>query len=207
MVDLRFSELPTVAAFTNALEWGVNDAGISKKLTGALVRGSWALDYLGSTKLASAAHETSVVNIEARDFLWIFVRVASYGGTPDATGDIASLRFNGDSGANYWTRHLYFDGVWNDVPTIDTTLIRLAESNSRLSRNVFCTVNNLATRGKTVNIKNQTGTANPSVVGSVNVAGGEWVNLVDQITSVQLINQGSNNMGTGSGVIVWGKNF
>jgi hypothetical protein len=207
MVDLRFSELPTVAAFTNALELGCNDGGISKKVTGAQIRSSWALDYLGSTKLASAAHETSVVNIEARDFLWIFVRVTSYGGSPDATGDIASLRFNGDSGANYWTRHLHFDGVWNDTPNIDTTLIRLAESNSRLSRNVFCTVNNLATRGKTVNIKNQTGTANPSVVGSINVAGGEWVNLVDQITSVQLINQGSNNMGTGSGVIVWGKNF
>jgi hypothetical protein len=208
MVDQRFSELPAVAAFTNALEWGVNDAGVSRKVTGAQVRSSWALDYLGSTKLLSAAHETSVVNIEARDFLWIFVRVASYGGTPDATGDIASLRFNGDGGANYWTQHLYFTaGTWNEVPNASTTLIRLAETNSRLSRNVFCTVNNLATRGKTVNIKNQTGTADSAVVGSINVGGGEWVNLTDQITSVQLINAGSNNMGTGSGVIIWGKNF
>jgi hypothetical protein len=214
MVDPRYSELPLATSFLTTHEWGVNEAGISKRINGEQVRSAWGLDYLGSTVLAAGAHETDVITLSfdgipaTRDFLWVFVRIASYGGSPDVTGDIGSLRFNSDSGANYWTRHLWFDaGTWNDVPNASTTLIRLAETNSRLSRNVFVTINNLATRGKTCNIKNQTGTANAATVGVINTGGGEWVNLVDQITSVQLINAGSNNMGAGSGVIVFGKNF
>jgi hypothetical protein len=217
MVDKRISELPSAANFLAALQIPVNDAGVNEKATGSQLASAWGLDFLGSAVLASAAHETPNVTLTwppgsgiaaTRDFLWIFVRVASYGGSPDATGDIASLRFNADSGANYWTRHLYFTaGTWNDVSLASTALIRLAPTNSRLSRNVFITINNLANRGKTCNIKNQTGTADATLVGEVNIAGGEWVNLVDQITSVQLIDQGSNNMGTGSGFIVLGKNF
>jgi hypothetical protein len=217
MPDKRISQLDLAANFLAALEVPVNDASTTKKVTGTQLSTAWGLDVLGSAVLLSAAHETPNVTLTwppgsgiaaTRDFLWIFVRIASYGGSPDATGDIGSLRFNGDSGANYWTRHLdYQGGVWSDFQSLSTSLIRLAATNSRLSRNVFVTVNNLATRGKTCNIKNQTGTADAAVAGSVNIAGGEWVNLVDQITSVQLIDQGSNNMGTGSGFIVLGKNF
>jgi hypothetical protein len=213
MADSTYSNLPlAVPAFSSGLIWGVsqpNGAGgfNDRKLTSDQVQAAIGLDYLGSTKITSAAHETALVNIAARDFLMIFVRIASYGGSPDASGDIGSLRFNGDSGANYWTRHLYYGGTWNDVVITNTSLIRLAPTNSRLSRNVLITVNNLATRGKTCNIKNQTGTADANVAGEVNIAGGEWVNLVDQITSVQLINQGSNNMGANTGFIVLGKNF
>lgn len=214
MSNAPFTVLPAVD-FSDALTFGVASGGISSSLTGQTLHTSWGLDYLGSAVLAAGAHESAVVTLSfggvpaTRDFLWIFVRIASYGGSPDAAGDIASLRFNEDSGANYWTRHLQYAGsnTWDDVQSVDTSLIRLAGSNSRLSRNVFVTVNNLANRGKTCNIKNQTGTANPSVAGTVNIAGGEWCNLVDQITSVQLINAGSNNMGAGSGFIVLGKNF
>jgi len=208
MADLRDSEAPAVSAFSDTFEWAGNDSGISRKLNGAQMRAAWGLDYLGSTKLAAAAHETAVVNIAARDFLWIFVRIASYGGSPDATGDIGSLRFNGDSGANYWSQHAQFiSGAWTEFSVPNAALIRLAGTNSRLSRNVMVTVNNLATRGKTCNIKNQTGTADAATVGTINIGGGEWVNLVDQITSVQLVDQGSNNMGANTGFIVLGKNF
>jgi hypothetical protein len=208
-----FTALPAVD-FSDALTFGVASGGISSSITGQTLHDSWGLDFLGSAVLTSAGHETSVVTLSfggvpaTRDCLFIFVRVASYGGSPDPTGDIASLRFNGDSAANYWSRHLWFDaGTWNDVATASTTLMRMAETNSRLSRNVIVKVNNLATRGKTCNIKNQTGTANAATVGVINIAGGEWVNLTDQITSVQLINAGSNNMGTGSGFAVFGINL
>lgn len=213
MSNQAFSELPPVA-FSDSLIFGAGLSGISRGVTGEVLHDSWGLDYLGSTVLLAGAHETDVVTFSfggvaaTRDFLWVFVRIASYGGTPDATGDIGSLRVNGDSGTNYWSRHLYFDaGTWNDISLASQTLIRLAPTNSRLSRNVFITINNLANRSKTFNIKNQTGTNDAAVPGSVNIAGGEWVNAVDQITSMQLVNAGSNNMGTGSGFIVFGRNF
>lgn len=218
MSDSPYSGLPAATSFSPSQLWGVDDAdGISRKLTGAQVAASWGLDYLGSTKLSAAAHETSNLTLTyppgsgvaaTRDFLWIFVRIVSYGGSPDPLGDIGSLRFNGDSGANYWSLHATFlSGAWSDFPQANASLIRLASTPSRLSRNVMATVNNFATRGKTVNIKNQTGTADPNTVGVMNLGGGEWVNLVDQISSVQLVDAGSNNMGSGSGFIVLGKNF
>jgi hypothetical protein len=211
--DTPFNLLPAVD-FSDGLIFGAESGGVSRSVTGETLHNSWGLDFLGSKVLTSGAHETGVLTLTfggvpaTRDCLFVFVRVASYGGTPDPLGDIASLRFNADSGANYWTRHLWFDaGTWNDVPNASTTLIRLAESNSRLSRNVIVKINNLATRGKTCNMKNQTGTANAATVGAINIAGGEWVNLVDQITSIQLINAGSNNMGAGSGFAVFGVDF
>ena len=215
MADRPYSLGTAASSFLPTHLWGVSEpdpgnpgAYLDRTLSGAQVQGSWGLDYLGSTVLAASAHETAVVTIEPRDFLWIYVLISAYGGSPDATGDIGSLRFNGDTGNNYWSRHLYYDaGVWNDVVTASTNLIRLAPTNSRLSRNVFCTINNRANRGKTVNMKNQTGTADAAVVGQVNIAGGEWVNLVDQITSVQMVDAGANNLITGSGFIVLGKNF
>ena len=217
MSDAPISGFPAAAAFLLTQEFAANESGASRKVTGQQVSAAWSMDFLGSSILSAGANSTPDLTLTyppgsgiaaTRDLLIVLVRVASYGGSPDATGDIASLRFNGDSGANYWSRHLHYTlGAWIDEPLPSQTLIRLAETNSRLSRNVYVQINNLATRGKTCNIKNQTGTADAAVVGSVNVAGGEWVNLVDQITSIQLINQGANNMGAGTGFMVFGKNF
>lgn len=217
MADKRISELLAASSLLSDQLIPVARGGGNAALSGAQIARSWGMDFLGSAVLTSAAHETPDVALTwppgsgiaaTRDCLFVLVRIASYGGTPEPLGDIASLRFNGDSAANYWSRHLWFDaGTWNDVPTINTGLIRLAETNSRLSRNVLVKINNLATRGKTCNIKNQTGTANAGVAGVINTGGGEWVNLVDQITSMQLINAGSNNMGAGSGFCVLGVNF
>ncbi len=217
MSDARISELPSVAAFLLAQELAVNDAGISRKVSGTQLSTAWGWDYLGGTFLAASAPATSVVTLTyppgsgiaaTRKKLEIHVLVTAYGGTPDVTGDIASLRFNGDSGNNYWSHHATFlSGAWTDFPVADTSLIRLGPTNSRLSRNVVLTVNNLANRSKTLTLKNTTGTNNASLVGEINAGGGEWVNLVDQISSVQLINAGTNNMITGSGFFVLGKDF
>jgi len=215
--DVRISELPAVAAFLLAQELAVNDAGISRKISGTQLSASWGWDYLGGTFLAASAHETDVVTLTyppgsgiaaTRKKLEIHVMVTAYGGSPDVTGDIASLRFNGDSGANYWSHHATFlSGAWTDFPVADASLIRLGPTNSRLSRNVVLTVNNLATRSKTLTLKNTTGTNNASLVGEINSGGGEWVNTTDQISTVQLVNASSNNIITGSGFFVLGKDF
>jgi len=218
MGDKRITELQAASSFLSTLKFAVENGGVDQYLLGSLLASSWGDDYLGSTFISSAAHETDVVTLTwppgsgiaaTRKRLWVDVIIASYGGSPDATGDIGSLRFNGDSGPNYWTRHLQYAGsnAWDDVQVTGGTLIRLAGSNSRLSRNVTVSVNNLVNRGKTCNLKNQTGTGDALTAGTVNIAGGEWVNVVDQISTVQLVNAGSNNMGAGSGFIVRGRDL
>jgi hypothetical protein len=121
------------------------------------------------------------------------------------------LRFNGDSGNNYWTHHIHAEAIngaqWTDVQNPSTNLIRLAESDCRCTRNVMAQINNRLGTSKTVNIKNQSGTNDPSVIGSVNVGGGEWVNTTSQITQIEMLTPEGNNMGTGSGFAVYGTNF
>jgi hypothetical protein len=217
MPDLRYRELSAADRFLLTQLWAVDDSGVSKYLTGAQLAAAWDGDYLGGTSNAAAAHETAVVTLEyppgsgiaaTRKKLQIHVFVPSYGGTPDPTGDIASIRFNGDSGTNYWSHHAtYISGAWTPTETPSATLIRIAPTNSRLSRNAVLEVNNFATRSKTATFKNQTGTADATVVGILNVGGAEWVNIVDQISTVQLINAGDNNMGAGAGFYVTGKDF
>jgi len=217
VTDRKISELTAATSFDVSQIFPDARAGSNEGVTGAQIAASWGGDFHGSTVTSAGATSTSVVTLTwppgsgvaaTRKRLWIDVFVPSYGASPDATGDIVSIRFNGDSGLNYWSRHLLFDaGVWNDVPQASASLIRLAATNSTKSRNIFIAVNNVATRGKTCNIKNQTGSADPATVGPINVGGGEWVNLTDQITSVQLVVAGSNNMGAGTGFIVRGSDF
>lgn len=217
MADSRISELPPVAQFLLSQILAVDDAGATGGLTGTQLAAAWGMDYLGGTFLAASAHETSVVTLEyppgsgiaaTRKKLEIHVLVTAYGGTPDVTGDIASIRFNGDSGNNYWSHHAtYIAGAWTPTETASASLIRIAPTNSRLSRNAVLEVNNLANRSKTVTFKNQTGTNDATVVGLLNVGGAEWVNTSDQISTVQLVNAGTNNIITGSGFFVLGKDF
>lgn len=217
MSDTRISELQAVAAFLLAQELAVNDAGISRKISGTQLSTAWGWDYLGGTFLAASAHETDVVTLTyppgsgiaaTRKKLALYGFITAYGGTPDVTGDIGSIRFNGDSGANYWSHHATFiSGAWTSTEQASTSLIRAAPTVSRLSRNFVMEINNLATRSKTVTIKNQSGTNDASVVGLINIGGAEWVNTTDQISTVQLINAGANNMITGSGFFVLGKDF
>lgn len=218
-VNPRYSELPPTARFLLSHIWGIETVpgAISEKMTGQQLSAAWGMDYLGGTFLTASAHETAVVTLEyppgsgiaaTRKRLEIHVIVTAYGGTPDATGDIGSLRFNGDTSNNYWSHHAtYISNAWTGTETPSTNLIRVAPTNSRLSRNVVCWVNNIANRSKTVTFKNQTGTVDAAVVGLLNVGGAEWVNTVDQISTVQLVNAGSNNLITGSGFFVLGKDF
>jgi hypothetical protein len=215
--DLRIGELPAAASFLLSQVVPVAASGATESVTGTQLASAWGMDYLGGTFLAASAHETEVVTLTyppgsgiaaTRKKLVLYGFIPAYGGTPDVTGDIGSIRFNGDSGANYWSHHATFiSGAWTSTETASATLIRSAPTNSRLSRNFVMEINNIATRSKTVTIKNQTGTNDAAVVGLINIGGAEWVNTSEQISTVQLINAGSNNMITGSGFFVLGKDF
>lgn len=164
-----------------------------------------AMQLLGSAAMPAPAATSAVVTFSPRDEVVFVVRITGYGGA-----DIASLRFNGDSTANYWDRHITFapagaTGV--DVPTPSTTLIRIAGNAVTTGRTAWVLCNNLATKPKACTITQLTSTGVAATVGTLDIGGGEWENTTNQITSVQLVTAAGQTMGTNSGIQVYGRNF
>jgi hypothetical protein len=172
--------------------------------------------YLGSTVLASNASTTSTVTLSSTmDVLFIIVRVTGYTGT-----DIASMRFNGDTGQNYWDRHLQVAAggtTLSDVECGSSTtgcgtatnrvLMRLGPNSVTTARTVFVTCGNRAATSKVCDIRSQVGTGTAATAGAMTWGGGEWVNTSAQISSIVLVTKGGNSMLTGTGFVVFGRNF
>lgn len=167
----------------------------------------WAdMEKLGSIRLGSAAVTTGVLTIPAREQLFLLINITGYSG-----GDIAALRFNGDTAANYWTRHITYatGGVTaTDNPTASATLLRLAGNSVTQGRSVQCAIMNLATVSKSVSFPAiQTNTGAAATVGVLNIGGGEWVNTSAQITSIEMRTAGGSiTLSAGSGFTVYGSN-
>jgi hypothetical protein len=164
------------------------------------------MEFLGSTRMSASAVGTAVVTIPAREQLLVICNIAGYSG-----GDIASLRFNGDTGANYWSRHLTCAPgatTLTDNPTASATLFRLAGNAVTQGRSVSCSIMNLATISKSIGIGHlQTNTGAAATIGTLDWGGGEWVNTTAQITSVQMLTAGGTiTMPAGTGFSVYGVN-
>lgn len=163
------------------------------------------MEDIGSIRLTASAATTGVLTIPAREQLMLIVNIAGYSG-----GDIASLRFNGDSGANYWDRHLSSaqGGVtWTNTQTASTTLIRLAANAVTQGRTVMVGIMNLATASKPVTIQCCTLTGAAATPGLMDVGIGEWVNTTAQITSIEMRTAGGSiTMPAGTGFTVYGSN-
>jgi hypothetical protein len=167
--------------------------------------GPQGMEFLGSLRLSAAAVTTGVLTIAPREKLFVDINIAGYSG-----GDIASLRFNGDAGANYWSRHITWATAGTtatDVPNAAATLIRLGGNAVTQGRSVTCSISNVATVSKYVGISHlQTGT-NSTAVGVLNIGGGEWFNTTAQITSIEMRTAGGSiTMPTGTGFSVYGSN-
>lgn len=165
-------------------------------------------DFLGKTAITGSASATSpVLTIEARDMLLVQVRVLGYSGA----GDIASLRFNGDTGANYWSRSISIatGGVTlTNAQNASATLARLHPTAVTVQRSsLHAITNNLAT-SKIGTISAQTGSGAAATVPIIEFGGFEWVNTSAQITSIQLLTAGGSvTMPVGTGFAVWGINL
>jgi hypothetical protein len=169
---------------------------------------SW-LDFerLGSIRLSSSAVTTGVLTIPAREQLFLLINITGYSGG----GDIASLRFNGDTGTNYWDRHLICAQgatTFTNAQNASTTLIRLAAAATTQARSVTVAIMNLASVSKSVGISHvQTNTGAAATVGGLDVGGGEWVNTSAQITSIEMRTAGGSvTMPAGTGFTVYGSN-
>ena len=165
------------------------------------------MERLGSIRLSSSAVTTGVLTIPAREQLFLLCNIAGYSGG----GDIASLRFNGDTGTNYWDRHITAaaGGVTLvNTQNASTTLIRLAGNAVTTGRSVSVSIMNLATVSKSVGISHvQTASGAAATVGGLDIGGGEWVNTSAQITSIEMRTAGGSvTMPAGTGFTVFGCN-
>jgi hypothetical protein len=168
-----------------------------------------ALPKLASAKLAAAAASIPALSIPSCDILFVLVRITGYAGA-----DIASLRFNGDTGANYRTQFITGTAVATPVfagtpagTVASATLLRLYAATTTLQRVSGTFITNFATTSKVARIDGYTSTGSAATQGVIELGSGEWVNTTAQITSVQLITAGGLNMNVGSGIAVYGDNF
>lgn len=163
-------------------------------------------DFLGSVKLASAAQTTGALTIAPRDLLLLQVRVTGYSG-----GDIASLRFNGDTAANYWSRHVSIAAAgvtMTNAETASATLARLHPLTSTQQRSSIHAITNNATTSKVGTVHAQTSSGAAGTIPVLEFGGFEWVNTSAQITSITLLTAGGSiTLSAGSGFAVFGRNL
>lgn len=159
--------------------------------------------YLTGAVLNANAVAFPTLLFPAYNSLLVMVNVTGYGGT-----DVVSLRFNADSGANYWDRTLTVAaGTVTpivDTNTVSTSLMRLGKPINK-GRQVMVQLGNQLSRSKVALISNQfgsgaAGTAADTTLGTA----GEWVNTTAQITQIDCLTAGGLNILAGSSIMVYG---
>ena len=164
--------------------------------------------FLGSASCSSACASTSTITIAARDMLMIVVRVTGYSGG----GDIASLRFNADSTTtNYHTRHINFSNASTPVLSSNNFTasghIPVGPTAITAGRTVEVLCSNHSTKRKVCEIRQQEEATAQGTFAQMELGYGEWFNTTAQVTQIQMVTNGGANMSTGSGFMVFGRNF
>jgi hypothetical protein len=173
-------------------------------ITDPAALGLLAEEWLNGFEWTGNAVSSGVLTIEPRKILRCAVNIGGYSG-----GDIASLRFNGDSGSNYWDRHItWAAGGTTAVNTqnISTQLVRLAGNAVTQGRVVQVVIMNVASITKPVGISHlQTLTGSAATAGVLDIGGGEWVNTSAQITSIEMRTAGGSiTMPAGTRIDIYG---
>ena len=163
-------------------------------------------ERLASYKFASSLQTSPAISFPPRDMLMVQVRVQGYSG-----GDIASFRFNGDTGANYWSRNISFaaGGVTaTNAEQVSQTLARLHPTTTTQKRSSVHFINNQANTSKLGTTTAQTSSGSAATIPVLEFGGFEWVNTTAQITSITLLTAGGSiTMPAGTGFVVFGCNL
>lgn len=164
------------------------------------------LEYITGAELGSAAATTGVIALPfTKEYLIFLVNITGYG----SGGDIASLRFNNDTGLNYASR--YISSATGGVVLANNEnkgvgLARMFALATTLSRSGIVGVNNKAATPKTGNVNGQTFAAVATGL-QIEFGGFVWNNTSAQITSVTMVTAGGNTMSAGSSIAIFGRDF
>lgn len=162
-----------------------------------------AFDFLNSAELAVAAATLGVLTVPARDELLLLICVNGY-----SSGDIASLRFNGDTGANYSSRYLSSVAggvVWVSNQNVSQTLARMFALTTTSGRHAIVGIKNKLNAAKIGNVSGQTGVTSAATGLQLEIGGFQWQNTTAQITSVEMRTAGGQNMTAGSSIVILGR--
>jgi hypothetical protein len=155
---------------------------------------------LGRVTLASPSGTVSVSGLPPRKYLKIYVRQVPSGGTISGR-----LRFNGDTAANYASKYsLDLSAMSTDASSVVGIII----SNTK-NQNLF-SVTDVLNVANSEKLTNTHSTGNPTA-GAANapeyiLGPGKWANTSVQISTVSLNNTGAGTFGTGTEIVVFGKN-
>ena len=177
------------------------------------------MQRVASTKLAGAAVTTGAITIPAFDVILLVCNVIGYSGA-----DVASLRFNADTAANYAYKHMYSVtdsttavtavtatvSVVSNVSGVGDTSIPLGALTSANGRTIHCWIQNQTAKSKPLTMLTATavGSVTIGAVGFADYGYGEWINTTAQITSIEMRTRGGViTLNAGSGFIVYGMNL
>jgi hypothetical protein len=158
--------------------------------------------YLTGATLTANAAAFPTLTFPAYATLAIAVSILGY-----SASDLGSLRFNGDTGANYWDRN--FTSVAGGIALVNTettttTQMRFGIATAKQVVGFFNICNNLGVsklvNGRVSIASGAVGTAGIAVLSM----SGEWVNTTAQITSLNVQVVGANNFLSGSSIQVFG---
>lgn len=199
---LDFEDLPRVDPTTLTAEITPPDPAWWAAVTAAT---AWTPLYTGA--LTVAATTLASPTFAGRDELWIVVRVPSMSGA-----DIPALRFNADSGTNYWSRYITAAAsttTLTNVPTASATMAKLSGISVAGSRNVDVVVANRSAGNKIATVVSATGSGVAATIPVVDISGAfEWINTTAQITAVTLLSAGgSQTMSAGTGMAIFGRDI
>lgn len=170
--------------------------------------------HLGSTQLAVnasvAGSASEVISFPAYDILVVNYIIKGY----VTTGGFPGFRFNGDSGTTkYWTRNMTSaSGVGTfatsqGASTVATAVVAgsgTANLNPQIGQAV---ISNYPASTKIVKFNHQQASASSATVANIDLGGGEWVETVNSIWSIQMLSFASQTSGTPTGLMLAGSGF
>lgn len=158
--------------------------------------------FLDGATISANAAAFPLLTFPAWGSLDIRLNILGFSGS-----DIVSLRFNADTGNNYWDRNLTAVAggvVFVDNPTTTTSQIRVGIAGTK-SISARLTVGNNLSVSKLVSGAVAMGTGAVGTAGTAIASmAGEWVNTAAQIISLSVQCVGANNILSGSSVMVFG---
>lgn len=167
----------------------------------------WGVTFMAELTLAANATSFSTIfpQINSQPFANIagWINVTGYGGT-----DVVSLRFNGDSGANYQDQVITAAAgttTFTNTNTVSTTLLRCGLPVA-VGRSTLFQIVNFATKNKVVQVPNWVGSASAGTASIATVGcGGAWFNILAQVNQIDVLTAGGLNILAGSTltVIAW----
>lgn len=168
--------------------------------------GATGLELLGTGKVAVAANSLSLT-VAARKELLVMIFV-----TGTSASSQVQIRFNSDTGPNYWDYLLRGNAAIAGIASVAQTRgtlatgVRLHADASIRPRIALLGILNRLDRSKPLTLLPQAGGGSATALARPGLGQAEWVNTSAQITTLSLHADATVNLNIGTVAVVFGRN-